>query len=108
MFTTELVSLKNKILLPPGAGEVGFTCSYRRREPAGPDSHAAGSAESRRRQIHVQPALPGASGAGCTCVVFCRELRLIHLDDVSFRMRDEFRRIEALDRTDSACIFTGA
>ncbi|WP_298549650.1 hypothetical protein [uncultured Parabacteroides sp.] len=73
MFTTELVSLKNKILLPPGAGEAGFACSYRRREPAEPDSHAAGSAESRRRQIHMQPALPGASGGRFTCSRLCRE-----------------------------------
>lgn len=61
MFTTELVSLKNKILLPPGAGEAGFACSYRRREPAGPDSRAAIFAGSQRGWLHMRCLLPGAS-----------------------------------------------
>ena len=66
MFTTELVSLKNKILLPSRVGDTGFVCTCHRWE-----SHS------------------------------------IYLDDVSCRMRCEFRRIETLDRTDSSCIFTG-
>ena len=66
MFTTELVSLKNKILLPSRVGDTGFVCTCHRWE-----SHS------------------------------------IYLDDVSFRMRCEFGCVQALDRTDSSCIFTG-
>ena len=66
MFTTELVSLKNKILLPSRVGDTGFVCTCHRWE-----SHS------------------------------------IYLDDVSFRMRYEFGCVQALDRTDSSCIFTG-
>ncbi len=66
MLTTELVSLKNKILLPSRVGDTGFVCTCHRWE-----SHS------------------------------------IYLDDVSFRMRYEFRCVQALDRTDSSCIFTG-
>ena len=56
MFTTELVSLKNKILLPSRVGDTGFVCTCHRWE-----SHS------------------------------------IYLDDVSFRMRYEFRCVQALE-----------